>query len=306
MSETVARLAALRHDAGMDEPTISIVIPVRDEPRAARAVAAVLAQDGIQAVAEILVVGSGVPPLPEDPRVIRVETNPASSPGANRNRGIERARGTILIFLDADCVPRPGWLRALGKRLESAPVVSGAVALDADGYWATAYNVTTFSLFRESLPAGARPFLATLTLGVRREVIDAVGPLDESLFRCEDMDWTMRMAASGIPLAFEPGAVVEHRPASSARLALLKWWQSGAASLFVRRRHAGANAGRDALALFPPWALRLLSPVLALGATLRVFRSPGSWRYLHTLPVVYVTKVAWCLGAARPADRIPR
>jgi glycosyltransferase involved in cell wall biosynthesis len=304
MPPTVARPVLLRHDARVERPTISIVIPVRNEPRTARAVAAVLAQDGIEVVTEILVVGSGIPDLPGDPRIVRIETGPPSSPGANRNRGIARATGDALIFLDADCIPRPGWLGALVRALEGAPVVSGAVALRADGYWATAYNVSTFSLFHEGLPAGTRPFLATLTLAVRREVVDAAGPLDESLIRCEDMDWTMRMAAKNLLLAFEPRAVVEHRPAASPSLALSKWWQSGAASVLVRKRHARTAADRRALELFRPWALRLLSPALGLGATLRVFRSPRTWRYLHTFPAVYLTKMSWCLGAASPTDRI--
>src|SRR5215470_6923002 len=96
----------------MPGPTISIVIPVRDEPRAADAVEAVLAQDGAEDLVEVLVVGSGLPALPSDPRVTRIEAPPAG-PGANRNRGIAHARGEALIFLDADCAPRPGWLRAL-------------------------------------------------------------------------------------------------------------------------------------------------------------------------------------------------
>jgi GT2 family glycosyltransferase len=302
MGGTLARSRGLSHDAAVDRPTISIVMPVRDEPRAAAAVTAVLGQDGVEAVAEILVVGSGVPGLPQDPRVVRVATDPGSSPGVNRNRGIECARGNVLLFLDADCVPRPGWLAGLLGALENAPVVSGAVALDAGGYWATAYNVSTFSLFRAGLAGGTRPFLATLTLAVRREVIDAVGRLDERLPRCEDMDWTMRMAERGFPLVFEPKAVVEHRPASSPGLALSKWRASGTASLLVRRRHAHTPSQRRALRLFRPRLLRLLSPLLGLGAALRTFRSPGTWRYLHTLPAVYLMKVAWCLGAAESAD----
>ena len=283
-------------------PAVSIIIPVRDEPRTTRAVEAVLAQEGLDLVAEVLVVGSGIPTLPKDARVVRVETDPAL-PGRNRNRGIECARGTHLIFLDADCCPQPGWLRALARALGDAPVVSGAVALGADSYGATAYNVSTFFLFHRGLPAGSRPFLPTLTLGVRREVIDAVGPLDETLARCEDMDWTMRMAARGFPLVFEPGAVVEHQPAASSCLAVSKWWKSGRVSAAIRRRHRQDPGRAGALIWFHPWVFRVLSPVLALGATLRTFFSPALWRYLHTIPVVYTTKLAWCLGAAGAQSR---
>lgn len=290
----------------MEPVPVSVVIPVRDEPRTAEAVAAVLGQEGFGTDAEILVVGSGIPVLPADPRIAVVETPPGTSPGGNRNRGIGRARGRALVFLDADCVPRAGWLAALLAALENAPVVSGAVSLRAAGYGATAYNVTAFAPFREGLPPGTRPFLPTLTLAVRREAIEAAGPLDESLFRCEDVDWTMRMASRGFSLAFEPAAVVSHHPRPSAALALSKWRESGAVSLAVRRRHAASGSPEGALARLSPFALRILSPLLGLAAALRTFASPGTWPFLHTLPVVYLTKVAWCLGAAEGREAAAR
>ncbi len=37
---------------------------------------------------------------------------------AARNRGVNRARGRILVFTDPDCVPRPDWLASIAKRLE--------------------------------------------------------------------------------------------------------------------------------------------------------------------------------------------
>lgn len=37
---------------------------------------------------------------------------------AARNRGVNRARGRILVFTDPDCVPHPDWLASIAKRLE--------------------------------------------------------------------------------------------------------------------------------------------------------------------------------------------
>jgi len=40
-----------------------------------------------------------------------------------RNRGVEVARGEILAFTDDDCVPEPGWLRAMAERFASDPTI---------------------------------------------------------------------------------------------------------------------------------------------------------------------------------------
>ena len=129
------------------------------------------------------------------------------------------------------------------------------------------------------------------------------GPCDESMPRCEDMDWTIRMARAGCGLWFAPEAVVAHRPGASARGVWAKWAESGYYSAMVRRRYPGVAYRSQAGALLArPWLLRLLSPLIALAATARIFCAPGMWRYAHTAPVVWLTRVAWCWGAARRVE----
>lgn len=282
--------------------SVSIIIPLLDDPRVACAIGAVLAQDGAEAVEEILVVGRGAPgAVPAHPRVRIIENT--GLPGANRNLGSVQAQGEVLIFLDADCVPRAGWLRGLLAGLEHAPAVSGAVLPDGGGYWATAYNVSTFDEFRAGRPAGPRAYLPTLTLAVRRAAVDAAGPLDETMPRCEDMDWTIRMARAGCGLWFAPDAIIAHRPGASPRGVWAKWAESGYYSAMVRRRYPDvAYRGRAGALLARPWLLRVLAPLVALAAAARILSAPGMWRYAHTAPVVWLTKLAWCWGAARRAE----
>ena len=53
---------------------------------------------------------------------------------------------------------------------------------------------------------------------VRREALDAVGPLDEAYFmHCEDLDWCMRFRQSGRRVLFVPTASAVHHKGASSR-----------------------------------------------------------------------------------------
>jgi GT2 family glycosyltransferase len=46
---------------------------------------------------------------------------------------------------------------------------------------------------------------------VRRTAIDAAGPLDDAMFMCyEDLEWCMRLKASGWRIVYEPASIVTH------------------------------------------------------------------------------------------------
>jgi hypothetical protein len=48
-----------------------------------------------------------------------------AGPAISRNRGADAAKGAVLAFTDADCVPPPDWLSKIRTWLEVAPVVCG-------------------------------------------------------------------------------------------------------------------------------------------------------------------------------------
>lgn len=278
---------------------ISVVIPTLDDESLAQAIDAVLRQE--RRADEILVVGiDGKGVTKAYPQVRFVDTGRPVCAAAARNLGIRLSTGSIIAFTDADCIPTRRWL-ACHEAAHAAgfPVVGGSVALAGANYLAQGDNVALFHAAIRQHPRGERFALPTLNLSIDRSVVERVGYLDESFPGAagEDTDWTLRMRLAGYPLRFEPSAVVRHAPCRTRWAEVLRHWTcAGHAGIRVRQRYAPTYGT-------PRWTrsaglLRALSPLIALYVTLRIYRQPRLWRYLAYLPIVYLAKVAYCLGAA--------
>jgi glycosyltransferase involved in cell wall biosynthesis len=281
---------------------VSVIVPTLNSPLIDSTIAALCAQSRIEAVREILVIGrdeSGL--IPSHPLVKFVDTQmPVTAPIA-RNIGVRLAQGELLAFVDADCIAEPDWLASLLDATGAgSDVVSGAMAFAGDNYWATAYNISMFHEFLPSARGGDRVHLPTANLLVRRRVIEAVGLLDETLPRGQDTDWTARMTEQGYQLRFVPQARVLHDHARrTARAVWREWVRSGAFSVQIRQRHPRVLAAPAVLR--SGVLLIVLSPLVALLNTVRIFvRDRALWHYAYVSPAVYLTKLAWCWGAARP------
>jgi len=137
-------------------------------------------------------------------------------PAAARNAGAERAAGELLVFTDDDCLPAPGWLRALGDRYRQTPghAVGGrSVNLPPDATYARAsqFILDCVDAFYNDNGSGAR-FFASNNLAVPREGFLRVGGFDPA-FRCpggEDRDLCDRWLQLGYGMTYARDAVVYH------------------------------------------------------------------------------------------------
>jgi len=279
--------------------TFSVIIPTLNDKTLANALEAVSSQT--RRPDEIVVVGRYDSTLLDTfPQVRFVDTRVPVSAAAARNRGIRESRGEILAFTDSDCIPDADWIEKHEQAHASgADVVGGGVSLAGANFWAQADNLSMFHDFVTELPPGHRSLLPTLNLSVRRSVIERIGGLDESFpgAAAEDSDWTIRMRLGGYRLHFEPGAVVRHAPARTRWHDVRRHWRnSGYSGIRVRHRYA-ADYQTPAIAR-SALLLRLLSPLIAARVTAGIYANPIFWRHLRYLPIVYITKIVYCLGAA--------
>lgn len=206
---------------------VSVVIPVFNrQEKAERAVASVLAQD--VADLEILVVDDGS----ERPfalagadgrvRIIRHAENRGAA--AARNTAIREAAGTWLAFLDSDDVWLPG---KLSRQLAYAEADRAGNEAGTPTCYATGFVLSNpaTGTRRTLIPiesAAASDFAAACwfcpgsTMLMHRDTARAIGPIDTTLPRLEDLDWFLRFALIGgrLKVADFVGADIEvgHKP----------------------------------------------------------------------------------------------
>jgi glycosyltransferase involved in cell wall biosynthesis len=195
--------------------TVSIVIPVYNGARFVGAtIESALAQD--HPPHEVIVVDDGstddsaaIASSYDGVRCIRQDN---AGPAAARNTAIASATGDLIAFIDADDEMVAGRLGRQVGYLRDHPGV-GAVAgrqeiVLEDGadepWWALEP-----SPWVKHVPAAE--MMSVMTLMVRREVFDAVGPFDTSFRVGEDVDWLFRMLEAGIELTVLDDVLVRRR-----------------------------------------------------------------------------------------------
>jgi GT2 family glycosyltransferase len=194
---------------------VSVVVPVwRDTEGLAACLEALSRQTWPADRREILVVdngGGGVVEAGPGVRVLR-EAEPGSY--AARNRGILEARGSVIAFTDADCVPAPDWLEKGVAHLEDPAVgmVAGRIRVTfRDPARPTLVErYESVASFRQEEYLRKRRFGATANVLTTRSALEIVGSFDPRLKSLGDVDWGVRVFEAGLGQVYAGDAVVDH------------------------------------------------------------------------------------------------
>jgi glycosyltransferase involved in cell wall biosynthesis len=257
-------------------PRVSVIVPVYNDPARLRACLAALNDQSYPPDRfEVVVVDNGSsPPVRTwltDSERIRGFSESLPGSYAARNRGISNARGEIVAFCDADCLPHPDWIEMGVARLTDdtgAHLVGGKIEIfPRDRLRPTAvelYEMVTYLRQREYVER--RGFAATANLFAFRSVFEEVGRFDEIAKSSGDVEWCQRAVARGFRLVYADRARVRH-PAQSSLRGLMRRVARlvGGARDIHRRRAVRWEDDRTAIDhLVPlPYALGLMRhPVL--------------------------------------------
>lgn len=236
-------------------PSVSVVIPTFGRP--GKVAASLLALDRQEVEAfEVVVVDDGSPQpvtretLPEPHRfTLRILRQENRGPAAARNFGAEKATGKILFFTDDDCLPRPDWVSALSREIQSHPeALVGSLTFNGlpDNKWSSSSQLIidlVYDHFNRD-PDNAY-FLASNNMACRRDLFFELRGFDTEFPRAgaEDRDFCDRWRMTRRPIRLLRQPLVEHRHHQTLRkfLNLHFRYGKGAYLYQMKRRQRGSG-----------------------------------------------------------------
>jgi GT2 family glycosyltransferase len=218
-----------------------------------------------------------------------------------RNRGAVASTGDVLVFLDADCLPAPGWLpRLLAAHDAGATVVGGALDLPGGlsptarcDYYCGWYHV------HSKRPAGEVPNHPPGNLSVRRDVFASTSGFTEQqpvAYAHEELAWQAEVLGRGGRIVFDPRAIVYHYNRPGIRNLLRRNYRWGFSAIESK---AATGAARLSWVYRYPALLLIGSLPLALGTAgyiVACWLRAGVFEPLLMLPYVVAARVAYSAG----------
>lgn len=203
----------------MENKVISIIIPVYNNAQGLdRVLSAIEMQDYPTECIEVLVVDNGSNDEPDKIAyrhqvTFLTEKKYLGSPYSARNRGLEKARGDVLVFLDTTCVPSPKWIKEGVKCLENGfDLLGGKVVFDVDheSPLGEIYDAVSNVKIKETIEE--RNAALGGNLFVRKKVFDQMGFFEEGLRSGGDIRWTSSASKTGFKLGYCDEAIVTIQP----------------------------------------------------------------------------------------------
>lgn len=202
----------------MKKEFVSVIVPTyRDWTRMALCIEALRQQTYQAEWFEVLIVNNDPSdPPPADLNLPAHFTHlTEAKPGsyAARNTGLKKAKGNIIGFTDADCVPHKDWIENavahLAKNANCARV-AGHISIMLQGKKPTlaeSYNAI-FAFPQQSHASSGT--CVTGNMFTHRHVFDAVGVFNENLLSLGDLEWGKRANRAGYAIQYVRNVVIEH------------------------------------------------------------------------------------------------
>lgn len=146
--------------------------------------------------------------------VLTYESQPGSY--AARNRGISLAKGPIIAFTDADCIPVSDWIEqgiAILQQTSNCGFIAGKIKItfqEADCPTAVELYESLWYPLPQQEFVEIHHFGATANVFTQIEVLQQVGVFDSTLKSNGDREWGQRVYAAGYTLRYAEAVCVNH------------------------------------------------------------------------------------------------
>ena len=227
-------------------PHLSVIIPAYNaEATIADCIQSMLDQNYPRASFEVIVVDN----LSTDKTAEIVKTFPVryicenhqQGPSPARNSGACVARGSILVFFDADQVATPSYLKELiqgHEDSENAAFASLNIGEDSHNSYIGAYWKNEWEHNSKNFRGSRYLRFSGGNVAIRREIFQKTGGFDTSLKTCEDIDLALRIQKSTkLKVRYNHNAVSYHKERSSGVSLIEREFRFGIGSFCLGRRH---------------------------------------------------------------------
>lgn len=192
-------------------PFVSIVIPVFNEERyLSSCLTSLRSLTYPKDLHEILLIDNGSTDqtleIAQGFSEVTVYVKENAKVGAVRNYGVQKAKGSVIVFLDSDCLVSEDWLTKGVEKLHSIPdsVIGGRYLLRDDPSWLEKYWI---------LGSPEKSVARALVGGcifIPKKIFQHVGQFDESLNAGEDNELTERLRKAGFNVKIDLTVSVVH------------------------------------------------------------------------------------------------
>jgi GT2 family glycosyltransferase len=203
---------------------VSVIIPVLNGARSVgRCVESILASREPPDTFEVICVDNGSSDATGSilsnfqPR-IKVLHEVKRGPAAARNAGLRAATRGVVAFTDADCTVDSLWLTHLVGALHQGKVgaVGGKILPRPEAGRVEQFGELVHD-HQKAIEEDRPPYVITMNLAARTEMLHSIGLFDERFIRMEDVDLAYRIVAAGERIVYQPDAVVYHHNRDTLR-----------------------------------------------------------------------------------------
>jgi GT2 family glycosyltransferase len=218
----------------------------------------------------------------------------------SRNIGLSYCTGDIIAMTDDDAEVFPNWVTQMKKNHAEHPEAGGVggAVLGADSGKSLLSRIADVATFSSPPKPGYVRTIAGVNVSYKKNVLQAVGQQDETLFRGEDVDFNWRIMNLGYEIYYTPEIKVIHHHRPDFKQFLHQFHMYGRAYYLVRRKWP------EMYCVYPHQIRRLKDALKVINFFVSIFYDPmlvaarlESWfDRLRALPILFASQVYWKSG----------